>query len=81
MDDGYESQGAAEEDAEIGDGETLEMKQPKKTRKQRRIERLAAINETEERIKILKKWKEKLRVLLKNMARTVEVTRVDETAN
>ena len=37
------------------------------------------MNETEERIKILKKWKEKLKVLYKNMKKAPPVTKVEDS--
>ena len=46
---------------------------PKKSKKQRMLEKRANVNETEQRIKMLSRWKEKLKVLYKNMKQPVAV--------
>ena len=70
------------------EGEEVKPPQPKKSKKLRILERKAAVNETEQRIKMLKKWKEKLKVLYKNMKRppafnvdSAEIGEKDEEVN
>ena len=79
-----------DEKGELVEGEEGEevKPQPKKSKKLRILERKAAVNETEQRIKMLKKWKEKLKVLYKNMKRppafnvdSAEIGEKDEEVN